>query len=66
MFYFFRGRLQPWNTAFDKIRIGTSQVANTGRTVRIGAGFEIVQGDVSKAADKGAALMTGIYRKDGQ
>ncbi|OFO38455.1 hypothetical protein HMPREF3047_07015 [Neisseria sp. HMSC075C10] len=56
----------PWNTAFDKIRIGTSHVANTGRTVRIGAGFEIVQGDVSKAADKGAALMTGIYRKDGQ
>lgn len=56
----------PWNTAFDKIRIGTNHVANTGRTVRIGAGFEIVQGDVSKAADKGAALMTGIYRKDGQ
>lgn len=50
----------PWNTAFDKIRIGTNHVANTGRTVRIGAGFEIVQGDVSKAADKGAALMAGF------
>ncbi len=48
MFYFFAAGFS----------IATSHVANTGRTVRIGAGFEIVQGDVSKATDKGTALMT--------
>lgn len=46
------------SAAFDKIRFGTSHVANTGRSITIGAGFEILQGDVSKAAEKAAALMT--------
>ena len=46
------------SAAFDKIRFGTSHVANTGRSITIGAGFEILQGDVSKAEEKANALMT--------
>nr|DAS21456.1 MAG TPA: hypothetical protein [Bacteriophage sp.] len=44
--------------AFDKIRFGTNQNGNTGRNIIIGAGLEVVQGEISKAAAKAAELMT--------
>ena len=46
------------SAAFEKIRFGTNNLANTGRSITIGAGFEILQGDVSKADEKANALMT--------
>lgn len=42
---------------FDKVRFGLNHAGNSGRSVTIGAGIEFVQGDISKAADKAAALM---------
>nr|DAG03650.1 MAG TPA: hypothetical protein [Siphoviridae sp. ct6HQ3] len=44
--------------AFDKIRFGMNHAGNAGRSITIGAGFEILQGDISKAAEKAATLMT--------
>ena len=43
---------------FDKVRFGLNHAGNAGRSVTIGAGLEIVQGDISKAAEKAATLMT--------
>ncbi|MDK6726617.1 hypothetical protein QP713_07815 [Neisseria mucosa] len=43
--------------AFDKIRFGMNHAGNAGRSITIGAGLEILQGDISKAAEKAAALM---------
>ena len=42
---------------FDKVRFGLNHAGNSGRSVTIGAGIEFVQGDISKAADKAAALI---------
>lgn len=44
--------------AFDKIRFGMNHAGNAGRSITIGAGLEILQGDISKAAEKAATLMT--------
>ena len=43
---------------FDKVRFGINHVGNSGRSATIGAGIEFVQGDISKAAEKAATLMT--------
>ena len=43
--------------AFDKIRFGMNHAGNSGRSITIGAGLEILQGDISKAAEKASALM---------
>ena len=43
---------------FDKVRFGLNHAGNSGRGVTIGAGIEFVQGDISKAAEKAATLMT--------
>lgn len=43
--------------AFDKIRFGSNQNGNSSRSLTIGAGFEVLQGDISKAAAKAAELM---------
>ncbi|WNU98187.1 hypothetical protein RSJ68_05580 [Neisseria sp. DTU_2020_1000833_1_SI_GRL_NUU_006] len=43
---------------FDKVRFGINHVSNSGRSATIGAGIEFVQGDISKAAEKAATLMT--------
>ena len=43
---------------FDKVRFGLNHAGNSGRSATIGAGIEFVQGDISKAAEKAATLMT--------
>lgn len=49
----------PSGTAFDKVRIGTSQNANTSRIMAIGAGAEFVIGATAEeVAAKVKALMT--------